>query len=235
MKRKFAIGIVSLITVIWLVSAVNGWMNDAEPENSPWVYPTTQANPTTTEYYQTPIAEGPNTIQLVIWNHDQNYDFVNGKFIIAIKTGLSQVTIDSVSLTFGTEDLTGTTHPGDFPPGDIFPCPWKQYDIGTTLTDWASPDGWQGLGDPSGINLTITMTVTGNPLNVKLYFLAWGYKDAPQGLKYTDTPYSHVTETSSRPPNEVPEVPMGPVVATASMIAAFGAYFGIRKRRTPRP
>lgn len=38
--------------------------------------------------------------------------------------------------------------------------------------------------------------------------------------------------TRGPPLSVIPEVPIGPVMATVSMIAAFGAYFGIRKRKT---
>jgi hypothetical protein len=37
--------------------------------------------------------------------------------------------------------------------------------------------------------------------------------------------------THGPPPHVIPEVPMGPVMATVSMIAAFGVYFGLRKRK----
>ena len=200
--------------------------------NSPWVYPATETPGTGP--YTVLLDAGFNSINLVLWNHDNNYDFVNGKFVIAIKFGLSQVTINDISLTFDTEDLSGTTKPGDFPPGSIFPCPWKQYNVGTNLTDWQSSIGWQGPGDTSGIQVNINITVTGDPVNVKLYFLAWGYKAKSKGLQYTDTPYSEITATyPPPPPPRIPEVPMGSVMATGTMIAAFGAYFGLRKRKLP--
>jgi len=34
------------------------------------------------------------------------------------------------------------------------------------------------------------------------------------------------------PDHEIPEVPLGAVMATASMLIAFGAYFGLRRRKT---
>ncbi|NWG10440.1 hypothetical protein HXY33_01625 [Candidatus Bathyarchaeota archaeon] len=38
------------------------------------------------------------------------------------------------------------------------------------------------------------------------------------------------------PPDKViPEVPLGPLMATTSMIVAFGAYFGLRKRKLAAP
>jgi hypothetical protein len=41
---------------------------------------------------------------------------------------------------------------------------------------------------------------------------------------------------TSPPPNKVvPEVPLGPLMATSSMIAAFVAYVGLRKRRPTAP
>lgn len=229
MKAKLLISIAALTFIIALVSAVNA---EEIVVNSPWVYPATEATPTMTEYYVVPLSAGVNNINLILWNHDHNYDFINGKFIIAIKTGLAQVTIDSINLAFDTQDLTGTTHPGNFPPGSIYPCPWKQYNVNGTLTEWQNENGWQGQGDPSGMYVNITLTVTGNPLNVLLHFMSWGYKDMPQGPDYTDTPYSHLTSTFYRPPNEVPEIPLGPVMATATMIIGFAAYAGIRKKKT---
>ncbi len=37
------------------------------------------------------------------------------------------------------------------------------------------------------------------------------------------------------PDHEIPEVPLGAVMATASMLIAFGAYFGLRRRKTLLP
>jgi hypothetical protein len=207
----------------------NGRMDLGIVENSPWVYPTTEASPTTTSYYKTLLTTGPNHITLVLWNHDNNYDFVNGKFVIAIKSGLAQITSSSVNLGFDTQDLTGTTSPtgSSLPPGGIFPCPWKQYNVGTTLTDWQSPNGLQGTGDSSGIQVNVDVTAIGDPASVHLYFMAWGYKSNGQ---YTDSPYSHITDTFSPPNQQVPEVPLGPIIATVSMVAAFGVFYGFKKQ-----
>jgi hypothetical protein len=35
--------------------------------------------------------------------------------------------------------------------------------------------------------------------------------------------------------NQVPEVPLGPIIATASMIAAFGAFYGCKKQKLHFP
>jgi len=229
LKAKLLISLAALTFIIALISAVNA---EEIVVNSPWVYPVTETHPTFNEYYHVPIAAGVNNINLILWNHDHNYDFINGKFIIAIKYGLSQVTINSINLAFDTQDLTGTTHPGNLPPGGIYPCPWKQYNVNGTLTKWKSDKGWKGPGDTSGMYVNITLTITGNPLTVKLYFMSWGYKNKPQGPDYTDTPYSHLTTTYYRPHNEVPETPLGPIMATATMIIGFAAYAGIRKKKT---
>jgi hypothetical protein len=201
-------------------------------ENSPWVYPTTEANPTTTEYYKVLLTGGYNQINLVLWNHDHQYDFVLGKFVIAIKSGVDQITINSINLTFDTADLSGTSRPDSMPWDGIFPCPWKQYNVGINLTERQYNDGWHGAGDPSGIQVTIEITVNTNPANVHLYFVAWGYNKKDDGnLDWTKTPYSHITETFPPPPHVIPEVPVGSVMAASSMMVALGAYFGLRKRR----
>ena len=41
--------------------------------------------------------------------------------------------------------------------------------------------------------------------------------------------------THGPPPQVIPEVPLGPILATVTMIGAFGAYVGIRKRRIHIP
>lgn len=208
-------------------------------ENSPWVYPATISNPTLTSYYVVPLTSGPNTYNLILWNHHPNYDFAAGKFVIAIKSGFGQVTINSVTINGVSVavDTTGTTRPGpgpgesDYMPWDgIFPCPWIQYDVGNTLIKRQNPNGWQGSGDYSGVSVVVDVTVTGSASDVKLYFLSWGYDQMAKGNQFVWSPYSHITETSSPPDHVIPEVPLGPVMATASMIAAFGAYFGIRRR-----
>jgi len=37
------------------------------------------------------------------------------------------------------------------------------------------------------------------------------------------------------PPNQVPEVPLGPIIATVSMIAAFGVFYGFKKQKLHVP
>jgi hypothetical protein len=37
------------------------------------------------------------------------------------------------------------------------------------------------------------------------------------------------------PPNQVPEVPLGPIIATVSMIAAFGVFYGFKKQKLHIP
>jgi hypothetical protein len=37
------------------------------------------------------------------------------------------------------------------------------------------------------------------------------------------------------PPNQVPEVPLGPIIATVSMIAAFGIFYGFKKQKLHIP
>jgi hypothetical protein len=204
---------------------------------APWVYPASETSPTTSEYWATPLTAGTYGIDLVVWNHANKatigpYVY----FVIAIKSGeiVTDFTINNVKVNnvpvpaaLITYDLSGTTTPDHFSPGDIFPCDWYQYKIATTLTEWTSPDGWQGTADTSGVAVHIDITVV-NPANVKLYFLAWA--EIPTEPYYVNSPYSHITTTYNPPDHVIPEVPLGPVMATASMIAAFGAYFGTRKR-----
>lgn len=52
----------------------------------------------------------------------------------------------------------------------------------------------------------------------------------PLGPQGQHQAISHVTFCWNVPDQVIPEVPLGTVVATVSMIAAFGAYFGLRKR-----
>ncbi len=228
MKKLLTLFSVGVLIVLSTVSSVSA---------APWVYPASEANPTATAYWMTPLMPGTNTIRLVLWNHANKDNYVNGKFVIAIKSGLSQVTVDSVKvagvpLALAVEDLTGTTTPGHpFPPGGIFPSPWKQYNL-AGLTEWASTDGWQGLGDTSGVKVDVQVTVAGAPTNVQLYFLSWGYDQKSNGaLKTSDTPYSHMTQTYSMSLHVVPESPLGALTAVVSMLLAFGAYSIIRKRK----
>ncbi|PVX23100.1 MAG: hypothetical protein CW691_11560 [Candidatus Bathyarchaeum sp.] len=200
---------------------------------APWVYPVDEPSPSTTEYWVTPLTDGTNVVDLVLWNHNNNKDFVNGMFVIAIKSGT--VTIDSVKVNGVDVSLNaqGTGTPGHpFPPGSIFPCEWKQYPV-PDLDGRDSDLGWQGTSDDSGVQIEVTITVTGNPVATRLYFLAYGYDVQPnQELQPSDTPYSHITTTYNPPENRIPEVPFGTIVAAASMITAFAAYVAIRKRTT---
>lgn len=198
---------------------------------APWVYPESEPSPTTTEYWVTALPSGTSTINLVLWNHNNNKEFVNGMFVIAIKSG--SVTIDSVKVN-GTEvalDSEGTGTPGHpFPPGGIFPCAWKQYPV-PDLDEWTSDLGWQGTGDGSGVPVEVTVTVNLSPFTTKLYFLAFGYDVQANGNSQpSDTPYSHITTTYPPPDNRIPEVPFGTIIAIGSMLAAFVAYFALRKR-----
>jgi hypothetical protein len=200
---------------------------------APWVYPLDETSPTTTEYWVTGLSAGSNVIDLVLWNHANNKDFVDGMFVIAIKSG--DVTIDSVEVngTVVTLDAEGTGTPGfPFPPGGIFPCDWKQYAV-PDLDSWDSDLGWQGAGDDSGVPIKVTLTVNGNSMSTTLFFLAFGYdvQGSPVPLE-SDTPYSHITRTYTPPDQVIPEVPLGSVVAAGSMMLTLGAFYGLRKRKT---
>jgi len=222
MKKSIALMIIGLLMVLG-VSTVAA---------APWVYPADETSPTTTEYYVTGLSAGSNVIDLVLWNHANNKDFVDGMFVIAIKSG--DVTIDSVEVngTVVSLDDEGTGTPGHpFPPGGIFPCAWKQYAV-PDLDGWDSDLGWQGAGDDSGVPIQVTLTVNGNPVATTLLFLAFGYDVQANGkLQPSDTPYSHITRTYTRPDNVIPEVPLGSVVAAGSMMIALGAFYGLRKRK----
>lgn len=228
LSALFSIGVLIVLVMVPSVSAV------------PWVYPASEVNPSGTDYWVTLLTAGENVFSLVLWNHANKDSYVNGKFVVAIKSGLSQVSVDSVKvagvpLALEVEDLTGATTPGHpFPSGGIFPCPWKQYAI-ANLTEWASPVGWQGLGDASGVNVEVQVTVSGVPASVQLYFLSWGYDQKSNGnLKESDTPYSKITQTYSVPLFVVPESPLGALTAVGSMLLAFGAYSVVRKRKMRR-
>lgn len=221
MKRVIALFTICIVALLGITTVYA----------APWVYPEDEPSPSTTEYWVTPLDSGTNTINLVLWNHNNNKDFVNGMFVIAIKSG--SVTIDSVKVN-GTEvalDSEGTGTPGHpFPPGGIFPCAWKQYPV-PDLDGWASDQGWQGAGDASGVPVEVTVTVNTSPFITKLYFLAFGYDvQATGGLQPSDTPYSHITTTYTPPENRIPEVPFGPIMAGTSMIVALAAYAVLRKR-----
>jgi hypothetical protein len=200
---------------------------------APWVYPADETSPTTTEYWVTGLSAGSNVIDLVLWNHANDKDFVDGMFVIAIKSG--DVTINTVEVndTVVPLDADGTGTPGHpFPPGDIFPCYWRQYAV-PDLDSRDSDSGWQGGEDDSGVPIQVTLTVNGNPMATTLFFLAFGYDVQPTGsLQPSDTPYSHITRTYTPPDHVVPEVPLGSVVAAGSMVLALGAFYGLRKRKT---
>lgn len=210
---------------------------------APWVYPASEVEPTKTEYWVTPLSEGTNYINLVLWNHANKDSYVKGMFVIAIKSGVNIVTIDSVKIAgtpkeIDTQDLSGATTPGHpFPKGEIFPCPWMQYEV-VDLEGWKSPQGWQGTDDPSGVSVEVQVTVKGNPAQVQLYFLSYGYDQGKKGdLKATDTPYSHITQTYSTP-FVVPESSLGALTALAAALLAFALYSQrakIRKLRKNKP
>jgi hypothetical protein len=182
---------------------------------SPWIYPANITDPTTSENYTTQIVSGENYINLTIWNNHPNWDLVNGKFIIAIKSGLSQVTINSINLIKDQEDLRGESTPGNFSLPNIFPCPWIQYNITGYLADLRNPKGYQGTNDTSGMWVNIHISIIGNPDNVKIYFLAWGYKLTESGLVYTDSPFTHITETT----NSIPIPEFSPTMVAVLLLA----------------
>ena len=212
-----------------LICSTVGLSFSTEETMSPWVYPRDEPDPKTTEYWTVPLHGGYNKINLTLWNHDKNYDFTDGRFVVAIKSGLDTFTVN-VNLDFETEDLSGTTTPGQFPPGGIFPCPWKQYRVGVDLTKWQSENGWQGPGDPSGIEIVVEVNIPypNSALNIKLYFLAWGYR---QG-NYVDTPYSHKTETMAVPPFVISVTPYGAFAVFATMTVGL-TIFWIGKKKLP--
>jgi len=222
MKKLIALLTITMITLFG-VSTVYA---------APWVYPESEPSPSTTEYWMVPLTSGTNTINLVLWNHNNNKEFVKGLFVIAIESG--SVTIDSVKVngTIVALDSEGTGTPGHpFPPGGMFPCDWKQYPV-PYLDEWTSDQGWQGAGDGSGVPIEVTVTVNESPVTAKLYFLAFGYDVQPNGSpQKSDTPYSHITATYTPPENRIPEIPLGTVTAGASMLVALLAYVAIRKRR----
>jgi hypothetical protein len=191
---------------------------------SPWVYPKTINDPTTSEYYKVLLASGINNIDIVIWNNHPNWDFINGSFVIAVKSGLTQVSINNINLTKNAENLTGSSTPGNFSLATIFPCSWLQYTIPNYLADLRNASGYQGVNDTSGMVVTMQIAVTGDPSNVKLYFLAWGNKLTESGLVYTESPISHITETTHiLPPTPVPSPYLSPS-ATHSPSPTFSPF-----------
>jgi len=199
-----------LLQVGFVYSAINIDLKN------PWIYPATIQDPTTSENYTVPITSGVNNIDLIMWNNHPNWDFVSGKFVIAIKSGLAQVSINNVSLTKETEDLSGISTPGNFSLNSIFPCPWIQYNVSRYLADMRDPKGYQGVADTSGIQVSIQISVIGDPADVKLYFLAWGNKFTEDGLYYTDSPISHITETIPQSPATPTATPTVTPVATVA-------------------
>lgn len=184
---------------------------------SPWIYPANITDPTTTENYTTQIVTGENNINLTIWNNNPNWDLVNGKFIIAVKSGLSQVTINSINLTKDQEELSGEAVPGNFSLPNIFPSPWIQYNITGYLADLRNPKGYQGFNDTSGMWVNINISITGDVDNVKIYFLSWGYKLTETGLVYTESPFTHITETIA----SIPVATSTPIVTSTPTIPEY--------------
>lgn len=226
-----ALGILLLIAIIPL-NYVNA---QAEDKGKPWVYPASTSQPVTapSPHWFTPLSTGTSTVSLILWNHSPNKDVNAPMFVIAIKSGLNDITIDSLKINGITVPVhsfdDSPSNPASFPPGGIFDCPWKEYTVSQNpLTHRADTDGWQGSGDTSGVSIEVTITVNSNPQNVDLFFIAYGTTDEGG---YVHTPYSHLTETFYRPPNEVPEVPFGTIIAGTSMIIAFGAYFALNKKK----
>jgi len=207
-----------LIAIIMLFNPSLAYSQTVVPDEikSPWIYPANITDPTTSENYTIQIVPGENYLNLTIWNNHPNWDLVDGKFIIAIKSGLSQVTINSINMAKDQEDLRGEFIPGNFSLPDIFPCPWIQYNITGYLADLRNPKGYQGINDTSGMWVNINISITGNPNNVKIYFLAWGYKLTESDPHvYTDSPFSHITETTLTPPIPEFSAPMVEVLLLA--------------------
>jgi len=216
---------------------------DTPEENSPWVYPRSDTDPTPcrSEPYTVPIHGGPNTIQLVLWNHHNVQWFYGGKFIVAIKSGFNLFTIISISingnpLTPEKYDDTGSRNPGadegiydgnGLPDDDIFPCPWKQYAVGQDLSPWENHKGWQGTTDDSGVPITIEINIPypNSAEDVELYFLAFGYRDQDLSPnKAVHSPYGRSTKTYPIEPFVIPELPMGTLMAIIAPIAAIAVY-----------
>jgi hypothetical protein len=91
-----------------------------------------------------------------------------------------------------------------------------EYD--TVVKYWPTANSYKP-GDPSWT----PVTASGSPS---------GYAAAGPGI---GTGPTTAYPTNGPPPPVIPEVPLGPVLATATMIGAFGAYAGIRKRKTHIP
>lgn len=223
-----AIAVCVLLATVTVVSAL------------PWVYP--YGTSTFTGSYVVPLTSGSQEINLVLWNHDNTYALQDAEFVIAIPSGLAQVsnlvvTINGVVTASDAQDLTGTTTPDGFPSGTFtptttykFPCPWIEYPAGD-LAKRTSSTGWtDSYSDTSGRNVTVTFDVSGNPSTVFMAFVAYGTNTNSAG-NVVNSPYTEITTTITPPNNVVPEVPFGPIAAGTSMLAAFGLYYGIRKRK----
>jgi hypothetical protein len=217
LKRAIIFTLISTLLLLNM-TLVHSQTTDSTNIKSPWVYPASIANPTTCQNYTFHLDSGLNNISLIIWNNHPNWDLVQGEFVIAISSGASQVTINSINLTKDKEDLTGASTPGNFSLPHIFPCPWIEYTIPKYLADLRNPNGYQGSGDTSGIIVNLQISIIGNPDNVQIYFVSWGYKLTESGLVYTDSPLTHSTEASFAVTTSIPEFGLP---AVAIMLLAF--------------
>jgi hypothetical protein len=229
LKRKifFAAFLVFLIMNVALVHS----QTDTTNIKSPWVYPASISDPTTIQNYTLHLDSGQNNISLTVWNNHPNWDFVQGEFVVAIKTGASQVIINSINLTEDKEDLSGASTPGNFSLPNVFPCPWIEYTIPKYLADLRNPNGYQGTADTSGMRVNLQLSIIGNPSNVQICFLAWGYKLTESGLVYTDSPLAHSTEASFAAITTVPELGF-PTVAIALVVLS-GILITYRFKKKP--
>lgn len=239
MNHKYSLFLI--LAALWLFSSVVvPSLAVDETEYTPWVYPRNVVTiPAATYIYTTwivPLHGGYNKINLTLWNHDQNKNFTRGRFVIAIKSGNNTFTINNVNLAFEAQDLTGTSTPGKpFPPEGIFPCPWKQYLVGTNLTKRESNNGWLGPGDKSGMEVIVEITVPypNSVQNILLYFMAWGYENnGTTNNDIVDTPKGRATSTVAVPPLVIPVSPYGVFAATTAMVLGM-AIFGAAKRKSP--
>jgi hypothetical protein len=91
-----------------------------------------------------------------------------------------------------------------------------EYD--STVEYWPTATSYK-LGDPSW-----TPTVAGGSPS--------GYAAAGPGIGNGPTT---AYPTHGPPPPQIPEVPLGPIIATVSMIAAFGVFYGFKKQKLHIP
>jgi uncharacterized repeat protein (TIGR01451 family) len=103
---------------------------------------------------------------------------------------------------------------------------------GVNVTD--SLHGYLGSTGSLGSGETIFFTIVETNLPAGVYTdvaTAYGYYE-PDDVVVTD---SGSAECVVGPTNVIPEIPLGTLVATASLLIGFGCYFGIPKIRQKRP